>query len=34
MLPAVAGMTGMSHHAQLLVKMGSFELFAWTGIEL
>jgi hypothetical protein len=28
MLPCFAGMTGMNHYAQPLVKMGSLELFA------
>jgi hypothetical protein len=27
MLPAMAGMTGACHHTQLLVEMGSHELF-------
>jgi hypothetical protein len=30
-LPMVAGMTGMYHHAKLLVEVGSPELFAQAG---
>jgi hypothetical protein len=32
-LPTVAGMTGVYHHTQLLVEMGSHELFAPDGLE-
>jgi hypothetical protein len=34
MLPTVAGVTGVYHHTQLLVEMGSFELPAWLGLNL
>jgi hypothetical protein len=33
MLPAIAGMTGEHNYAQLLVEVGSSELFAWTGFK-
>jgi hypothetical protein len=33
MLPAIAEMTGVCHYAQLLVEMGSQELFALVGLE-
>jgi hypothetical protein len=33
MLPIVAGMTDVCHHAQLLVEMGYCELFVWAGLE-
>jgi hypothetical protein len=32
-LPRVAGIIGVNHHAQLLVEMESQELFAWVGLE-
>jgi apolipoprotein N-acyltransferase len=30
----VAGMTGVCHHSQLLVEVGSRELFVWAGLKL
>jgi hypothetical protein len=31
----IAGMTGVHHHAQLLlIEMGSLEILAWAGLEL
>jgi hypothetical protein len=32
--PAIAGVTGIHHHAQLLVEMGSCEHFSWAGLKL
>jgi hypothetical protein len=33
-LPHIAGMTGMPHHIQPLVEMGSHKCFAGAGLEL
>jgi hypothetical protein len=32
--PSVAGVTGVYHNAQPLLKMGSWELFAQAGLKL
>jgi hypothetical protein len=34
MFPTIAGITGTHHHAQVLVEMGSFELFSQAGLKL
>jgi hypothetical protein len=33
MLPVIAGMTGVCHHTQLLVDMGSCKFFAAIGLK-
>jgi hypothetical protein len=32
-LPCIAGMTGMCHHVQSLVEMGSLTVFAQAGLK-